>query len=151
MACTTWKHPGMVRVWCLHLCGTLDCREFLRRFFVGSMARLRSYLRCKAIADRCGRALSATLSLGAMMVATVAQGCLPGKHLGGDFCLGLVVLIMCRVLQGLSAGGEIGAVVAYLMEASPVGSVGMAVSMIGVGGQISGCSPVPWWHFYTKA
>ncbi|CAL1127206.1 unnamed protein product [Cladocopium goreaui] len=73
-----------------------------------------------------------------MMVATVAQGCLPGKHLGGDFCLGLVVLIMCRVLQGLSAGGEIGAVVAYLMEASPVGSVGMAVSMIGVGGQISG-------------
>ena len=90
------------------------------------------------IADRCGRALSAILSLGAMMVATVAQGCLPGKHLGGDFCLGLVVLIMCRVLQGLSAGGEIGAVVAYLMEASPIGSVGMAVSMIGVGGQISG-------------
>ena len=61
-----------------------------------------------------------------------------GKHLGGDFCLGLVVLIMCRVLQGLSAGGEIGAVVAYLMEASPVGSVGMAVSMIGVGAKYLG-------------
>eukprot|EP00435_Cladocopium_sp_Y103_P055500 s958_g18.t1 len=90
------------------------------------------------IADRCGRALSVTLSLGGMMVATVAQGCLPGKYFGGDFeGLGLVLLIMCRVLQGLSAGGEIGAVVAYLMEVSPVRSVGMAVCMIGVGSQMS--------------
>jgi MHS family proline/betaine transporter-like MFS transporter len=73
-----------------------------------------------------------------MILATVGQGCLPGKYFGGEFQLvGFVLLMICRALQGLSAGGEIGAVSAYLMEVSPVRTIGMAVCMISVGSQIA--------------
>lgn len=90
------------------------------------------------IADNIGRKLSVNLSLGGMIVATVGQGLQPGKYfLGGAKDLGLVFLICCRALQGLSAGGEIGAVSAYLVEVSPVKTLGMAVCMISVGSQIA--------------
>ena len=90
------------------------------------------------IADRCGRKLSVNLSLAGMILATVGQGCLPGKYWGSEFqALGFILLMICRVLQGLSAGGEIGAVSAYLMEVSPVRTIGMAVCMISVGSQIA--------------
>ena len=88
------------------------------------------------IADHYGRKLSVNLSLGGMIVATVAQGCLPGKYFGGKFQgLGFGLLMIFRALQGLSAGGEIGAVTAYLMEVSPVQTLGMAVCMISIGSQ----------------
>eukprot|EP00439_Symbiodinium_sp_Y106_P020549 s2018_g2.t1 len=90
------------------------------------------------IADNIGRKLSVNLSLGGMIVATVGQGLLPGKYfLGGAEDLGLVFLICFRALQGLSAGGEIGAVSSYLVEVSPVKTLGMAVCMISVGSQIA--------------
>eukprot|EP00438_Fugacium_kawagutii_P014806 Skav228795 [mRNA] locus=scaffold589:733677:739143:- [translate_table: standard] len=90
------------------------------------------------IADHCGRKVSVNLSLAGMIVATVGQGCLPGKYLGGEFrLLGFILLMICRALQGLSAGGEIGAVAAYLMEVSPARTIGMAVCMISVGSQIA--------------
>ena len=88
------------------------------------------------IGDHYGRKLSVNLSLAGMIVATVAQGCLPGKHLGSNFQgLGFVLLMICRVLQGLSAGGEISAVATYLVEVSPMRTIGMAVCMISVGSQ----------------
>ena len=66
------------------------------------------------VADNLGR----KLSLGGMILATVGQGLPPGKYfLSGAEDLGLALLICCRVLQGLSAGGEIGAVSAYLVGA----------------------------------
>ena len=90
------------------------------------------------IADHCGRKLSVNLSLAGMIFATVGQGCLPGQYWGKSFkTLGFVLLMICRCLQGLSAGGEIGAVTAYLMEVSPVKTIGMAVCMISVGSQIA--------------
>ena len=90
------------------------------------------------IADHYGRKLSVNLSLAGMILATAGQGCLPGKYWGGRFqVLGFVLLMICRALQGLSAGGEIGAVSAYLMEVSPVRTIGMAVCMISVGSQIA--------------
>ena len=93
------------------------------------------------IADHCGRKLSVNLSLAGMILATVGQGCLPGKYLGGRFqVLGFVLLMIFRSLQGLSAGGEISAVSAYLMEVSPVRTIGMAVCMISVGSQIAWAS-----------
>eukprot|EP00913_Durusdinium_trenchii_P028716 g26931.t1 len=90
------------------------------------------------IADHCGRKLSVNLSLFGMIVATVGQGCLPGKYWGGELkLLGFILLMIFRALQGLSAGGEIGAVTAYLMEVSPVSTIGMAICMISVGSQIA--------------
>ena len=50
---------------------------------------------------------------------------------------GFVLLMIFRALQGLSAGGEIGAVTAYLMEVSPIKTIGMAICMISVGSQIA--------------
>ena len=78
------------------------------------------------------------LSLAGMIFATVGQGCLPGEYWGKSFkTLGFILLMICRCLQGLSAGGEISAVTAYLMEVSPVKTIGMAVCMISVGSQIA--------------
>ncbi|CAK0823598.1 unnamed protein product, partial [Prorocentrum cordatum] len=90
------------------------------------------------VADRWSRKLAVNLSLAGMIVATVGQGLLPGEHFGRDLKgLGLVGLVFCRALQGLSVGGEIGAISSWLMEASPLASVGMAVSMISVGSQVA--------------
>ncbi|CAE7270377.1 proP, partial [Symbiodinium pilosum] len=90
------------------------------------------------IADNCGRKLSVLISLGGMILATVGQGLLPGKYFGADARhFGLGGLVCCRVLQGISAGGEIGAVSAYLVEVSPIKTLGMAVCMISVGSQIA--------------
>lgn len=90
------------------------------------------------IADNWGRKLSVNLSLAGMIVATVGQGLLPGKHLGSQFqTLGLVLLVITRALQGISAGGEIGAISCYLMEVSPIQTLGMAVCMISCGSQIA--------------
>jgi len=90
------------------------------------------------IADNWGRKLSVNLSLAGMIVATVGQGLLPGKHLGSQFqTLGLVLLVITRALQGISAGGEIAAISCYLIEVSPIKTLGMAVCMISCGSQIA--------------
>lgn len=90
------------------------------------------------LADRVGRKLSVTLSLAGMILATVGQGLLPAKYLGSAAQgFGLVALILLRAIQGLSAGGEIGAVSAYLMEASPMQTLGIAVCFISVGSQVA--------------
>lgn len=92
------------------------------------------------LADRVGRKLSVTLSLGGMIVATAGQGLLPAKYFGsGAQGFGLVLLVLLRAVQGLSAGGEIGAVSAYLMEVSPMKTLGMAVCFISVGSTVA-CS-----------
>ncbi|CAJ1377754.1 unnamed protein product [Effrenium voratum] len=90
------------------------------------------------IGDHCGRKLAVNLSLAGMVFATVGQGLLPGAHLGKNFqVLGLVLLICLRAVQGISAGGEIAAIAAYMMEVSPMQTLGMAVCMISVGSQIA--------------
>eukprot|EP00928_Gymnodinium_smaydae_P056485 TRINITY_DN3985_c0_g1_i4.p1 TRINITY_DN3985_c0_g1~~TRINITY_DN3985_c0_g1_i4.p1 ORF type:complete len:547 (-),score=72.73 TRINITY_DN3985_c0_g1_i4:340-1932(-) len=90
------------------------------------------------VADNWGRKLSVNLSLAGMIVGTVGQGLIPGKYWGGEFqSLGLVLLILTRALQGLSAGGEIGAISCYMMEVSPIQTLGTAVCMISVGSQVA--------------
>jgi len=90
------------------------------------------------IADNWGRKLSVNLSLGGMIIATVGQGLLPGKYLGSDFqTFGLVLLIITRALQGMSAGGEVGAISCYMIELSGIKTLGMAVCMISVGSQLA--------------
>eukprot|EP00928_Gymnodinium_smaydae_P056486 TRINITY_DN3985_c1_g1_i1.p1 TRINITY_DN3985_c1_g1~~TRINITY_DN3985_c1_g1_i1.p1 ORF type:complete len:464 (+),score=48.44 TRINITY_DN3985_c1_g1_i1:239-1630(+) len=68
----------------------------------------------------------------------IGQGLIPGKYWGGQFqSLGLAFLIITRALQGLSAGGEIGAISCYMMEISPIQTLGLSVSMISVGIQVA--------------
>mmetsp|Transcript_65747 Transcript_65747/g.148347 ORF Transcript_65747/g.148347 Transcript_65747/m.148347 type:complete len:510 (-) Transcript_65747:123-1652(-) len=93
------------------------------------------------IADNWGRRLSVNLSLAGMLLATVGQGLLPGEYLGRELKnLGLVLLIILRAVQGLSAGGEIGAISSYLVEVGNVRNLGMAVCFISVGSQIAWAS-----------
>jgi len=90
------------------------------------------------IADNWGRKTSVNLSLAGMIIGTVGQGLLPGKYWGSEFrTLGLVLLVMTRALQGISAGGEIGAISCYMMEVSPIATLGMAVAQISIGSQIA--------------
>mmetsp|Transcript_29018 Transcript_29018/g.51947 ORF Transcript_29018/g.51947 Transcript_29018/m.51947 type:complete len:496 (-) Transcript_29018:202-1689(-) len=90
------------------------------------------------IADRFGRKISVQLSLGGMIVATVGQGLLPGAYWGSSAQgFGMVMLIILRALQGLSAGGEIATVTAMLMEVAPLQVMGISVCFISVGSQVA--------------
>merc|ERR1712232_1161244 len=61
-----------------------------------------------------------------------------GKYWGSQFqTVGLVLLVLTRAMQGISAGGEIGAISCYMMDVSPIATLGMAVCQISVGSQIA--------------
>jgi len=93
------------------------------------------------VGDRCGRRVGTTLSLGGMILATVVQGCLPCATLnGGSDALqttGVVLLIVCRMLQGLSAGGEVGGISVTLGEHRPQCCLGFTSSLITAGASFS--------------
>jgi len=72
-----------------------------------------------------------------MLVGTVGQGCLPGHHWGRAFEIhGLVMLVFLRALQGISAGGEIGAISAYMVEVAAEHTLGWASMLISLGGTL---------------
>lgn len=91
------------------------------------------------LADRFGRRPAVLHSLVGMLVATVGQGLLPTSACCGETCgtVGLVLLLLLRALQGLSAGGELGPIVSYFAETAPPGwkrtSTGLLTSTAGVG------------------
>jgi len=87
------------------------------------------------LADTFGRkpAMQATISL--MLVTTVAQGCLPTFANGeGWGWFGVVALLILRILQGLSAGGELPTAAVYITEVSPKERLGFNLSWISVSG-----------------
>jgi MFS family permease len=79
-----------------------------------------------AYIDRHGRRKGLLLTLGLMAVGTISIGCMPGYG-----TLGLVaplLVVAGRLVQGLSAGVEIGGVSVYLAEIAPPGRRGFYVS-----------------------
>jgi MHS family proline/betaine transporter-like MFS transporter len=84
--------------------------------------------------DRHGRrkALSAVVFL--MAVATFAMGLLPSYATAGVFAP--ILLVIVRLFQGLSAGGEWGGSTSYIVEFAPAGRRGFFGSwqLVGVGG-----------------
>jgi MFS family permease len=79
-----------------------------------------------AYIDRQGRRKGLLLTLGLMAVGTISIGCMPGYA-----TLGLVaplLVVAGRLVQGLSAGVEIGGVSVYLAEIAPPGRKGFYVS-----------------------
>src|SRR5579863_3452223 len=70
-----------------------------------------------AYADACGRRAALTLSLMLMAAGSLCIAIAPPYAVIG---VGAPLLILCgRLLQGLSAGGEIGGAVAFLVEHAP--------------------------------
>jgi MHS family proline/betaine transporter-like MFS transporter len=95
-------------------------------FAVGFVMRPVGALVLGSYGDRAGRraALSLTILLTALGTAIIAFT--PGYATIGTAAPALIVL--ARMLQGLSAGGEIGGAVAFLIEHAPAGSRGRYVS-----------------------
>jgi MFS transporter, MHS family, proline/betaine transporter len=69
------------------------------------------------LADHSGRRSALIVVLTLMAVSTTAIGCLPSYLQIGAWAPAL--LILCRIMQGVSAGGEFGSAVAFMMEYAP--------------------------------
>jgi len=82
------------------------------------------------VADTFGRRPAVLLSLSLMCVATVGQGLVPVvPHLGPS------LLLTCRVLQGIAAGGET-SLLLFLTEKAPTRVLGMSGVFLTVGDQL---------------
>ena len=93
-------------------------------FAVGFLMRPLGAVVFGYIGDRVGRAHSLLLSVVAMAVPTFAIGLLPTYH---DIGIGAsVLMLLCRILQGLAVGGEYTGSVVFLAERAPPGKRGLA-------------------------
>ncbi|MDH4764342.1 MFS transporter [Pseudomonas sp. CBMAI 2609] len=95
-------------------------------FGVGFLARPLGALMIGAYADRAGRKAALRLTILLMGFGTVMIGSLPGYATLGIWAP--ILLVVARLLQGFSAGGEVGAAVSIMMEAAPANKKGAAVS-----------------------
>jgi MHS family proline/betaine transporter-like MFS transporter len=77
--------------------------------------------------DRFGRRKALVVTVGLMAVATGATGLIPSYAAIG--LLGPVLLLICRMLQGFSTGGEWGGAAAFLVEHAPTGRRGFIGSL----------------------
>jgi MFS transporter, MHS family, alpha-ketoglutarate permease len=73
-------------------------------------------------ADRHGRKSGLALSVGLMFAGSMMIACAPTPDMVGT--LAPVILLIARLLQGLSVGGEYGASATYLSEMAPSGRRG---------------------------
>jgi metabolite-proton symporter len=98
----------------------------LMTFGTGYLMRPLGALLLGAYIDHHGRRKGLLLTLGLMAVGTVSIGCTPGYRTLG--VLAPLLVVAGRLVQGLSAGVEIGGVSVYLSEIAPAGRKGFYVS-----------------------
>jgi MHS family proline/betaine transporter-like MFS transporter len=80
-----------------------------------------------AYGDRHGRKTALILTVGLMASATALTGLIPSHATIGIWAP--VLLVICRLVQGFSTGGEWGGAAAFLVEYSPPGKRGLVSSM----------------------
>jgi MFS family permease len=80
------------------------------------------------LGDLVGRKFTFMLTLGLMGLATFLVGCLPTFDTIG--WLAPVLLVTCRLVQGLALGGEYGGAATYIAEHAPDGQRGFYTSWI---------------------
>jgi MFS family permease len=98
----------------------------LMTFGVGFLMRPLGAIILGAYIDHRGRRVGLLLTLGLMAIGTLSIGIMPGYETIGLFAPVLVVL--GRLLQGFSAGVELGGVSVYLAEIATPGHKGFYVS-----------------------
>jgi len=80
-----------------------------------------------AYGDRMGRRAALVVTIGLMAAATGFTGLIPHYHAIGVWAP--IALVICRLLQGFSTGGEWGGAAAFLVEYAPAGRRGLVGSM----------------------
>ncbi len=81
--------------------------------------------------DRYGRARTMQISVVMMALPTLLLGLLPSYATAG--VIAPVLLVLVRLLQGLSVGGEFSSSVTYLVETAPEGKRGLTGSWANIG------------------
>jgi MHS family proline/betaine transporter-like MFS transporter len=79
------------------------------------------------LGDKYGRKKALSISLAIMCVATLAIGLLPTAVSIG--AMAATLLILFRILQGISLGGEFSSVVTFTCESAPTGKKGLFSAM----------------------
>ncbi|HEY1503145.1 MAG TPA: MFS transporter [Stellaceae bacterium] len=97
-------------------------------FWTGFLVRPFGALLFGHLGDLIGRKFTFMLTLGLMGFATFLVGCLPTYDSIGT--LAPVLLVTCRVVQGLALGGEYGGAATYIAEHAPDGRRGFFTSWI---------------------
>jgi MHS family proline/betaine transporter-like MFS transporter len=80
-----------------------------------------------AYGDRMGRRAALVVTIGLMAAATGFTGLIPSYQSIGVWAP--IALVVCRLLQGFSTGGEWGGAAAFLVEYAPPGKRGLVGSM----------------------
>jgi MFS family permease len=97
-------------------------------FWTGFLVRPFGALLFGHLGDLIGRKFTFMLTLGLMGLATFLVGCLPTYDSIGT--LAPILLVTCRVVQGLALGGEYGGAATYIAEHAPDGKRGFYTSWI---------------------
>ncbi len=100
-------------------------------FGVGFLMRPLGGLLTGFIGDRYGRRTALSYSVTAMAVPTFLVGVLPGYETLG--VAAPILLILLRVIQGLSVGGEYTTSFTYMVENAPPGRAGLTAAICGAG------------------
>src|ERR1700682_1458966 len=105
----------------------------LATFGVGFLMRPLGALVLGAYIDRKGRRSGLILTLTLMSIGTLSIACVPGYATIG--VLAPILVVLGRLLQGFSAGVELGGVSVYLAEIAPPGHKGFYVRWQSAGQQ----------------
>jgi len=97
-------------------------------FWTGFVVRPFGALLFGHLGDLIGRKFTFMLTLVLMGLATFLVGCLPTYDTIGT--LAPILLVTCRVVQGLALGGEYGGAATYVAEHAPDGKRGLYTSWI---------------------
>lgn len=96
--------------------------ETLAVFAVGFFFRPLGGLLLSAVADQYGRRVSLAVAICLMALGSLLIGIAPTSETAG--VLAPLLLVVARIMQGLSTGGEFGAGTTYLAEIAPPGRRG---------------------------
>jgi MFS transporter, MHS family, proline/betaine transporter len=107
-------------------------------FAVAFIVRIPGGILFGHIGDKYGRKRALSWTILVMAGATAAIGMLPNYLTLGVWATTLLVL--CRCLQGVAAGGELGGAMAFVAEKSPVHTRGFQTSIVNAGTYIGSLS-----------
>ena len=103
-------------------------------FGVGFISRPLGGILIGAYADRAGRKPAMLLTIGLITVGTLGLAATPSYESIG--VAAPVIVVLCRLIQGLALGGEVGPSSAFLIESAPAHQRGLAVPPGSPGGNL---------------